>query len=68
MVEADAGNDRQERVYDVGTVKASAQADFDNGYINLVFGKIAKGHSGGQFKKGGAEIRSQDCSALFASK
>ena len=56
MIEADTGDKRQNGVYNIGTVEASAQADLNDGHIYVVFGKITEGHGGGKFKKRRLEI------------
>ena len=51
MVQTDIGNDRYNRRDDIGTIEASTQAYFYNGYIHLLFGKILECQSRCQFEE-----------------
>ena len=51
MIEADVGNDAQNRRNNIGAIQSPAQTDFNHGYIHLLFGEILESHSGSQFKK-----------------
>src|SRR5262249_25359849 len=53
VVETDARDDRQRGLLaDVGRIKAAAQADFDDGNIDLVVHKIKESDRGADFEKG----------------
>ena len=53
MVEIDAGDDGDERRKDVGGVEATAEADFEDGEVHTLAGKIFEGHGGDAFEIGG---------------
>ena len=55
MVETDVGDDRQHRPDDVGRVEPAAQSGFDDGEIDVFFGKIIEGHGRGHLEEGGME-------------
>lgn len=55
VVKRDVGDDAEIGEYDVGTVEASAQPHFDDGYVDLLIGEVAEGHGGCEFEEGGME-------------
>ena len=55
VVHADVGDDAELGDDDVGAVQATAQSDFDDGDVDLLFGKVVEGHRCRQFKEGRME-------------
>jgi hypothetical protein len=45
VIESDVRNDGDKRPDDVGGIKASAKANFENGYFDLLLGKVEEGES-----------------------
>src|SRR5712692_4407602 len=58
VVEIDAGDDGDERFKDVGGVETAAEADFEDGELHPLAGKIFEGHGGDAFEisRMGAEL------------
>ncbi len=52
MIQADAGDDGDERGDDVGGVEPPTQPHLDDGYVYFLPGKISEGHGGNEFKPG----------------
>ena len=52
VVETDAGDDREERLADVGGVEPSAEAHFDHGEIDAAAHEVQEAKSSGQLEKG----------------
>src|ERR1700686_4093427 len=53
VIEGDVCNDGDKRLDDVGGIKAPAKANFDNGYFDLLLGKVEEGESCHNLKEGG---------------
>src|SRR5882762_1290693 len=53
VVEIDAGDDGDERRKDVGGIEAAAQADFEDGEVYALAGKIFESHGGHAFEISG---------------
>ena len=53
MIDINVGNDREDRLDDVGGVETSTHADFKDGDIDPGGGKEIEGHGGHGFKKAG---------------
>lgn len=51
MVETDIGADRQLGSQDIGCIKTSAKADFDNSDIDFLVAEIFESESGDYFKE-----------------
>ena len=56
MVEADVGDDRDDRLADIGRIEPSAQADFEHGCLSVLSSKVQQGHGRRDFKERGARL------------
>ena len=57
VVEADVGDDTQDRCDDVGAVEPAPQAHLDNGEIDLLLSKVLKSKSRSKFEEGIAPLQ-----------
>lgn len=55
VVEADVGDDAQQRTDDVGAVEPSAESHLDDGDIDLLLLEIEEGHGRGELEERGME-------------
>ena len=55
MVVTDVGDDRNQRMDNVGAVETTTQAHFYNGDIHSLVSEVLEGHGGGQLEEGGVE-------------
>ena len=56
MVKADAGDDRDRRLADIGRIEPSTQADFQHGCLNLMTLKVQHGHGRDDFEERGPRL------------
>ena len=53
VVEGDVGEDGEERLDDVGGVEAAAEADFEDGDVDLLLGEVEEGEGGEDLEEAG---------------
>ncbi len=56
MIQGDIGNNRQQRLHDVGGIQPASHAGFQDDGIGLFLGKVEQGHGSDKLKKGGQLI------------
>ena len=64
VVEADVSDDCEVGADDVGAVETATQSDLDDCYVDLLLGKVVKGHCSGELKEGGVQGL-EECSMLL---
>ena len=61
MIERDVGDDREQRLDDVGGVEASAQAYFQDGDLYLALREVEEGERGEGFEEAGMMWEAAGC-------
>src|SRR5258708_11717711 len=65
MVERNVGDDTEQRLDYIGGVETSAHANFEDGDLNFLEGKVSKGNGGHHFEKAGMPRQITPFNQLF---